>query len=269
MLKHISLGAINAEVVLKDIKNIHLSVYPPNGKVRIAAPLRMDLDTIRVFAISKLAWIKQQQKKLNAQERETPREYLNRESHYLWGQRYLLNLVEKEAPSQIWLKHKKLHLQIRPGTSAQKKAEILAEWYREEIRQRVPALIAKWEPILNVKVSRCYIRHMKTKWGSCNPVAQSIRLNTELAKKPLECLEYIVVHELVHLLEPTHNPRFVALMDAVMPKWQYYRDMLNALPVKHGHKLNYALQQDAAPLCWLWRSFCRPSIRKPSNLLCS
>ena len=233
MVKQIELGNITAEVILKDIKNIHLSVYPPHGKVRIAAPLRMELDTIRVFAISKLAWIKQQQKKLREQERETPREHLARESHYLWGQRYLLKVVEKEAAPQVGLKNKKLTLQIRPGTSAEKKADLLAEWYREQIRQKVPQLLDKWEPILNVKVSRYYVRHMKTKWGSCNPSAQSIRLNTELAKKPLECLEYIVVHELVHILERTHNHRFVALMDHVMPKWQYYRDMLNALPVKH------------------------------------
>lgn len=229
----ISLGSFTAEVTLKDIKNIHLSVYPPHGNVRIAAPLRMDLDTIRVFAISKLAWIKQQQKKMREQERETPREHLARESHYLWGQRYLLQVHEKDAVPQVWLKQKKLYLQIRPGSTPKKKADLIAEWYREQIRQKVPPLLAKWEPLLNVKVNRYYVRHMKTKWGSCNPAAQSIRLNTELAKKPLECLEYIVVHELVHLHERSHNRRFVALMDHYMPKWQYYRDMLNALPVKH------------------------------------
>lgn len=229
----ISLGAITAEVILKDIKNIHLSVYPPNGKVRIAAPLRMELDTIRVFAISKLGWIKQQQKKLREQERETPREYLERESHYLWGQRYLLKVIEKAVSPKIFIKQKKLWIQARPDTSAEKRAEILAEWYREQIRQKLPDLLAKWEPILGVKVNRIYIRHMRTKWGSCNPSAQSIRLNTELAKKPPECLEYIVVHEIVHMLEKSHNHRFVSLMDHYLPKWRYYRDTLNTLPIKH------------------------------------
>ncbi len=231
----LSLGSITAEVVLKDIKNIHLSVYPPHGKVRIAAPLRMELDTIRVFAISKLGWIKQQQKKLREQERETPREYLERESHSLWGQRYLLKVTEKAARPQILIKHKKLWMQVRPDSPAEKRADLLAEWYREQIRQKLPDLLAKWEPILGVKVNRIYIRHMRTKWGSCNPDAQTIRLNTELAKKPPECLEYIVVHELVHLLEKSHNSRFIALMDHFLPKWHSYRETLNALPIKHEH----------------------------------
>jgi predicted metal-dependent hydrolase len=229
----IQLGDIAVDVVLKDIKNVHLSVHPPAGRVRIAAPRRMSLDTIRVFAISKLGWIKQQQRKLREQERETPREYVPRESHYLWGNRYLLHVIEQDAPPSIELGHRRITLRVRPGTPDEKKAAVVERWYREQLRQAVPPLIAKWEPILGVTVSRLFIQRMKTKWGSCNAARGSIRLNTELAKKPPECLEYVVVHEMVHLLEPTHNARFVALMDRFLPQWGFRRKRLNELPVRH------------------------------------
>lgn len=233
MMAHVHLGNITADVVLKDIKNVHLSVYPPNGRVRIAAPARMSLDTIRVFAISKLGWIKQQQKKLREQERETPREYLNRESHYLWGKRYLLTVQEKDRTPSIELRHRRILLSVRPGASEERKQEIFEVWHREQLKQAVLPLLAKWQPSMGVTVSRVFVQRMKTKWGSCNPTARHIRLNTELAKKPPECLEYIVVHELAHLIEPTHTQRFIALMDRFMPKWKFYRQVLNRLPVRH------------------------------------
>lgn len=233
MTEKFTLGDIEVDVVFKQIKNIHLSVYPPAGKVRISAPLRLDLNTIRVFTISKLAWIKSQQQKLRDQERETPREYLDRESHYLWGKRYLLKVVEQEAAPTVTLKHSKMLLQVRPGTNAEKRQEILAEWYREQLKIAVPPLIAKWEPLMGVKVQRFFVQRMKTRWGSCSPATGGIRLNTELAKKPPECLEYLVVHEMTHLLEPTHNERFLVLLEQFMPKWRFYRDELNRLPVRH------------------------------------
>ena len=233
MVIQIQLGDIAVDVVQKDIKNIHLSVYPPAGKVRISAPLRMDLDTIRVFAITKLGWIKSQQKKLLEQERETPREYLDRESHYVWGKRYLLNVVEKNAAPEVELKHNKMLFQIRPATTDERKQDILEAWYREKLKEVVLTLIAKWEPLLGVKVEKFFVQKMKTKWGSCSPASKSIRLNTDLAKKPPACLEYIVVHEMVHLLEPTHNASFITLMDQFMPKWRFYKDKLNKLPVRH------------------------------------
>jgi len=233
MVTQIELGEITADVVFKDIKNIHLSVYPPSGRVRISTPLRMDIDTIRIFAISKLGWIKQQQKKLREQERETPREYLDLESHYLWGKRYLLKVIEvNEAPS-VELEHSKMNMRVRPGTDDKKKQATIDAWYREQLKKAVSLLIVKWEPLMGVKVERFFVRRMKTKWGSCNHNTHYILLNTELAKKPWECLEYIIVHEMAHLLEPTHNARFVALMDQFMPKWQFYRDKLNRLPVSH------------------------------------
>ncbi|MGB4227259.1 MAG: SprT family zinc-dependent metalloprotease [Candidatus Dechloromonas phosphoritropha] len=227
------LGDIAVDVVQKDIRNIHLSVHPPAGKVRIAAPLRMDLDTIRVFAITKLAWIKSQQKKLREQERETPREYLDRESHYVWGKRYLLQMVEKDATPSVELKHSKMILQLHPATSHEKKQAFLDAWYREQIKEIAPPLIAKWERIIGVQTERFFVQKMKTKWGSCNPGPKNIRLNTDLAKKPLSCLEYIVAHELTHLLERHHNDRFTTLMDAHMPQWRQYREMLNSLPLAH------------------------------------
>jgi len=232
MGSQIKLGDIPVDVVLKAIKNVHLSVHPPTGRVRIAAPKRMSIDTIRVFAISKLDWIKQQQTKLREQERETPREYVDRESHDVWGKRYLLTVSESDQPPSVELKHSRMVLRMRPGTDEHRRQALMEAWYREQIKQAVPLLLARWQPLMGVKVERFFVQRMKTKWGSCNHKARTIRLNTELAKKPAECLEYIVVHELVHLLEPTHNARFVALMDRFMPKWQFHRQVLNRLPVR-------------------------------------
>lgn len=233
MHTQVQLGDIDVDVVRKDIKNVHLSVHPPSGTIRIAAPSRMSLDTIRVFAISKLGWIRQQQRKLQEQERETPREYLDRESHYVWGRRYLLTVVEHDQPALVELGPRRLVLQVRPETDREKRQNILEEWYREQVRKAVPPLIAKWERLMHVKVHGFYVQRMKTKWGSCNAEASTIRLNTDLAKKPSPCLEYIVVHELAHLIEPTHNARFTALMDQFVPRWHHRRDALNRLPVRH------------------------------------
>ena len=229
------LGEIPVDVELKDIKNIHLSVYPPNGAVRVSAPSRMSLDTIRVYAISKLGWIKQQQKKLRAQEREPPREYLERESHYVWGRRYLLHVAECDGPPLVALKHRTMVLRLRPGADEAKMQAVVDDWYRTELRKAAVPLIAKWAPVLGVTVDRFFVQHMKTKWGSCNTATHCIRLNTELAKKPRPCIDYIVLHEMAHLIVPTHGPKFVALMDRFMPNWRAIRDLLNSLPARHEH----------------------------------
>jgi predicted metal-dependent hydrolase len=221
------------DVVQKDIKNVHLSVHPPTGRVTIAAPAHMAIDTIRVFAITKLAWIRKQQAKLQEQEREAPREYLDRESHYVWGKRFMLKVIEIDQAPTIELKHSKMLLHVRPGTRQEKCQAMMDEWYRQQLRLAAMPLIAKWEKCLGAKVERLFIQRMKTKWGSCNHHARTIRLNTDLAKKPPECLEYLVVHELVHLLEPSHNARFVSLMDQHMSKWRFHQDTLNRLPVRH------------------------------------
>jgi len=233
MASQIKLGDIAVDVVLKDIKNVHLSVYPPTGRVRISAPQRMSIDTIRVFAISKLDWIKQQQIKLREQERETPRGYVERESHYVWGNRYLLTVSESDEPPSIEVKHRRMLLRVGPRADEDKRRTLVEEWYREQVKEAVPPLLARWQPLLDVRVERFFVQRMKTKWGSCNHKARTIRLNTELAKKPVECLEYIVLHEMVHLIEPTHNIRFTSLLDHLMPKWQHFRDTLNGLPVRH------------------------------------
>jgi len=234
MVSRLKLGDIAVDVVLKDIKHVHLSVHPPTGRVRISAPSRMKLDTIRVFAISKLDWIRLQQRRLRNQVREIPREYLDRESHYAWGTRYLLEVVERERSPAVVLKHRRMILSVRPGTGRAGKDAVLAHWYREQIKSKAPELVAKWEPLLGVHVRQFFVQQMKTLWGSCNPRARTIRLNTELAKKPVDCLDYIVLHEMVHLLEPTHGERFVALMDQFMPRWQFFRQRLNRLPVRHA-----------------------------------
>lgn len=229
----LDLGELHAEVTRKAIKHVHLSVLPPAGKVRVAAPQSMPLDTIRLFVISKLAWIRSQQRKLQAQERETPREFLNKESHYLWGKRYLLEISFVDAAPAVSLTPRKLFLQVRPGADTARCEDVLDTWYRQQVREAVTGLLAKWEPLLQVKAQRIFVQRMKTKWGSCTPESGYIRLNTDLAKKPPECLEYILVHELVHLLEPTHNERFAALMDLYLPHWQHLRKQLNSLPVRH------------------------------------
>ena len=233
MPTQVKLGDIAVGVVLKNIKHVHLSVHPPTGRVTVSAPTRMSLDTIRVFAISKLGWIKQQQQKLQDQERETPREYLDRESHYVWGRRYLLRIMEAEQPPSVEISHSRLFLRIRPGTNLDKRKEILEEWYRTQVRSAAPGIFGKWVPLLGVKVERLFVQRMKTKWGSCSRTSPSIRLNTDLAKKPAECLEYVIVHEMAHLLEATHNKAFVALMDHFMPQWRHRQEQLNQLPLRY------------------------------------
>ena len=233
MVETIRLGEISADVQRKNIKNVHLSVYPPAGKVRISAPSHMSLSTIRVFAISKLGWIKSQQRQLREQERESPREFLERESHFVWGKRYLLRVVEGHQASGVELGQEKLTLRTQPGWKAERSQSLLEEWYRGQVRAYAMPLIEKWEKVMGVTVRRLFVQRMKTRWGSCTPERGYIRLNTELAKKPRDCLEYLVVHEMAHLHEPTHNQRFLALMDQYLPNWPALREKLNRLPVKH------------------------------------
>jgi predicted metal-dependent hydrolase len=233
MMSLVNLGDITVDVVLKDIKNVHLSVHPPMGRVRISAPKRMSIDTIRVFAISKLDWIKRQQTRIRAQEREGPRDYVDRESHFVWGKRFLLRVTVSDEPPSIELKHNRMDLRVRPGTDAESRQALVEAWYRGQLREAVLPMFARWQPLLGVSVQRLFVQRMKTRWGSCNHRARTVRLNTELAKKPAECIEYVVLHELVHLLEPTHNARFTGLLDQFMPQWRHYRDALNRLPARH------------------------------------
>jgi predicted metal-dependent hydrolase len=227
------LGDLPVEVVRKEIKHLHLSVLPPTGRVRISAPARLSLESIRAFAVSKLPWIQRQRRRLREQERETRRDYVDRESHYLWGVRYLLHVEETDAAPTVSLEPRRLKLTIRPESTREQREAVVARWYRDQLRAEAAVLVARWEAVLGVSVAHLFVQHMRTRWGSCNPQGRTIRLNTELAKKPLECLEYIVVHEMVHLLEPSHNERFQSLMSRFLPRWRSARDRLNRFPVRH------------------------------------
>ena len=234
-MKQITVSDIKIDVVSKDIKNIHLGVYPPTGRVRIAAPLKLNEDAIRLFAISKLGWIKRHRQKFAGQERIAPREYKQRESHYFRGRRYLLNIIETEAPPKVVIRSKTyLDLYIRPGTSTPKRHEIMTEWYRAELKKQIPAIIEKWEKILKVKVNGWQVKQMKTKWGSCNREKKRVWINLELAKKPERCLEYIIVHEMVHFLERHHKDTFLYYMDTYLPSWKKLKTELNKLPASHA-----------------------------------
>lgn len=231
MTEIIQLGDISILVTRKDIKNVHLSVHPPEGRVTLVAPSGTRVEVARAYAISKLGWIRAQQKKLENQARETPRQFIERESHYVWGRRYLMTLDYQEAKPLVSLGHKRITLITRPGSDANKRAEIIHEWHKSLLHAVVPALIRKWEPKLKVKVAGYFLQRMKTKWGSCNHGAGHIRLNTELVKKPKDLLEYVVVHEMVHLREPTHSDRFIAILDEYYPSWREARAELNELPL--------------------------------------
>jgi predicted metal-dependent hydrolase len=227
----IELGDISISVTRKNIKNVHLSVHPPEGRVTLVAPTNTRIEVARAYAISRLGWIREQQSKLEAQAREAPREFVGRESHYIWGRRYLMVVNHQDAKPSVVLDHKRITLTVRPGSDAQKRAEVMHEWQKLQLHAVVPVLIRKWECKLKVKVAGYYLQRMKTKWGSCNHQAGNIRLNTELVKKPKDLLEYVIVHEMVHLLEPTHNERFISILGEHFPTWREARAELNELPL--------------------------------------
>ena len=231
MTETIQLGEIRIAVTRKAVKNVHLSVHPPLGHVTLVAPTATRLEVARAYAISKLGWIRDQQTKLLAQARETPRQFVERETHLLWGRRYLLSVVEKDAKPAVTRDHRRILLSVRPGSTLAKREAVMNDWHRTLLHQSVPALITKWEAKLGVEVSGYFLQRMKTKWGGCNHRAGTIRLNTELAKKPKDLLEYVVVHEILHLLEPTHSERFVALLEQHYPTWREARMDLNELPL--------------------------------------
>ena len=234
-MHQIEVSKISIDVVRKDIKNMHLAVYPPTGRVRIAVPLRIKDEAVRLFAVSKLSWIRRQKRKFEGQERETSRDYTDRESHYFLGQRYLLNVIEQNSTPKVVIKNKsKIDLYVRPNTATDKRQFIINEWYRTELKKLIPPIIGKFENKLGVKAKEWRVKRMKTKWGTCNIEHKRIWINLELAKKPTICLEYIILHELTHLIERQHNDNFLAHIEKNMPEWKFNKEELNRLPVSHG-----------------------------------
>ncbi|KAA8556361.1 M48 family metallopeptidase [Pseudomonas marginalis] len=224
----ITVSGLSVEVVRKNIKNLHLGVYPPLGRVRVAAPLAVSDDAVRLAVVGKLGWIKRQRAKFEAQPRQSQRRMVSGESHYFMGQRYRLRVVEGSMPMRVVLRGKAaLDLFVRPETNTERREELLQAFYRAELKKLIPTLLDKWQPILGVEANAWGIKKMKTKWGTCNIGARRVWLNLELAKKPIQCLEYILVHELLHLIERHHNDRFRSLMDQYLPQWQAHRDELN------------------------------------------
>ena len=222
------------DVVRKDIQNIHLSVYPPEGRIRLAIPQHVDNEAARLAVIDRLGWIRRQQRELEAQPRQTKREMVTGESHYVWGQRCLLNVIEHKGANRVHHSGpRRLDLYCRSEARPARRREILNTWYREQVKTRMPDLISEWTAAMDVEVAMWGVKKMKTKWGSCSPTSQRIWINSELAKKPPQCLEYIVVHELAHLIERHHNDRFRAVLDRHLPRWRHLRDTLNAEPLAH------------------------------------
>ena len=232
--RRIEVRGISIEVVRKEIRNLHLGVYPPHGRVRVAAPLRLDDTGIRLAIISRLAWIRRKQAEFERQDRQSKREFVTGESHYFAGRRYRLDVVEHHGrPTVRLLNNAKLGLFVHRGADRDIREALLQRWYRAQLRRQLPALRDKWERQVGVSVADLRIKKMKTLWGSCNADARRIWLNLELAKKPASCLVYVLVHEMVHLLERNHTDRFRALMDQHLPQWPVYRDQLNSRPLAH------------------------------------
>ena len=231
----IDVRGTRVEVVRKNIKNLHVGVYPPSGRVRVAVPLRLNEDAVRLAVISRLGWIRRRQAEFEQQERQSQREFVTGERHYFEGRRFRIDVTERDGPPTVrLLNNTTMALSVRPGADRDKREAVLHRWYRCQLRVRLPALLAEWEPRVGAQVAEVRIRKMKTRWGTCNKDASRIWLNLELVKKPVACLEYIVVHEMVHLVERSHNDRFRDLMDKLMPQWHMYRDELNRAPLAHA-----------------------------------
>jgi len=234
--KQIKIDNLIVDVIRKDIKHLYFAVYPPNGSVRVSAPLRMGDETIRLAVISKLPWIKRHQAKFEGQERQSPLKYVSGERHYYQGQDYLLNVIYHKGPPKVIVHNNALlDLFVRTGSDAKKREHALMTWYRQQLKEAIPPLVAKWEVIIGEDVAEWGVKRMKTRWGSCNIKARRIWLNLELIKKPVSCLEYIIVHEMVHLLERLHNDRFKAYMDEFMPQWRRCQDELNKAPLAYAN----------------------------------
>jgi predicted metal-dependent hydrolase len=228
----LTINGLPVRIVRKDIRNLHLGAYPPHGRVRVAVPLAVTDEAVRLAVVGKLGWIKRQQVKFNSQRRQSAREMVSGESHYFLGTRYRLRVIQQDGAPRVVLRNRSaMELYVQPGTRAEQRERVLHRWYRQQIKELIPPLLEKWQSPLGIQVADWRIKKMKTKWGTCSVEARRIWLNLELAKKPVQCLEYIVVHELVHLIERHHNDRFVSIMDKHLPQWRLHRQELNAAPL--------------------------------------
>ncbi len=230
----ISVSGLRVDIVRKNIKNLHLGVYPPNGRVRVAVPLRISDDAVRLAVVGKLGWIKRQRDRFDTQPRQSEREMVSGESHYFLGRRYRLRVVESVGTARVQLRNMStIQLCVRPEMDAQKRGLVLRQWYRQRLKELIPSLLEKWQKLLGIQAAEFRVKRMKTKWGTCNQEARRIWLNLELVKKPVHCVEYVVVHELAHLIERRHNDRFVSIMDQHLPQWRLHRNELNSAPLAH------------------------------------
>jgi predicted metal-dependent hydrolase len=231
---HIKVNGLLVNIVRKEIKNLHLGVYPPDGRVRVAAPLAVSDEAVRLAVVDKLGWIKRRQARFQAQPRQGKREMINGESHYFLGQRYRLRLIEHSGAAKVAVRNTAtIELYARSTSSTRYRERVLQDWYRQQLIELIPPLIEKWQGILGVECAGWRIRRMKTRWGTCSTETGRISLNLELAKKPIQCLEYIIAHELVHLIERRHNDLFVSLMSEYLPQWRLHRQLLNDTPLAH------------------------------------
>lgn len=230
--QQITVSGITVQIVRKAIKNLHLGVYPPDGRVRVAVPLQVDDEAVRLAVISRLAWVKRQKASFRGQARQSARKYVTGESHYFQGNRYRLNVVEQDGRAHVTIRNKRtIDLFVNHAGDNAQRARVFQAWYRRQLKASIQQLIEQWQPVVGVQIAEWGIKQMKTKWGTCNVSAQRIWLNLELVKKPLPCLEFIIVHEMVHLLERHHNDRFIAYMDKFLPQWWLQRDVLNQEPL--------------------------------------
>lgn len=226
-MEEIELSGITISVLKKEIKNMYIRVIPPDGKVEITAPYTVSDDAIRRFAISKISWVKKQKKSFEEQSRQTRRQYITGESYYLWGRRYRLDVRYSNTGNQVFLSGGKLILQVRKESTSRQRENILNEWYRKQMKQIVPDVLAKCESIVGIQADEWHIKNMRTKWGTCNVDKKRIWLNLQLVKKTPECLEYVIIHELVHLLERNHNDKFCEYMNRFCPNWREVKESLN------------------------------------------
>jgi predicted metal-dependent hydrolase len=230
----IEVGDVVIELTQKSVRNVHLAVHPPAGHVTLVAPTGTRVEVARAYAVTRLGWIRQQQARFRAQARESPPRFVERESHYLWGRRHLLSIVERDGKPTVTVDHRRITLVVRPGSGADKRRDVMRAWHRSLLHRAVPPLIARWQRALGVTVSGYFLQRMKTRWGACNHRSGTIRLNTELVKKPRDLLEYVVVHEMLHLIEPRHSARFLDLLDGYYPTWREARTELNERPLAAG-----------------------------------